>query len=63
MNKNSKFVQNLKRQAEENPLVALGVGIALLTAAGKFIDANTARKAANTHALEVARRVAVAANR
>lgn len=34
-----KFVENLKRQAEENPFLALGIGAAVLTAAGKFIDA------------------------
>lgn len=32
------FIDNLKRQAEENPLVALGVAAALLTAGSKFIN-------------------------
>lgn len=54
-----KFVNNLKRQIEENPLVALGVAVALITATSKLMDANTARSAARTHALEVARRVAM----
>lgn len=34
-----KFFENLKREAEENPLMAMGVGVGLLTAAGKFIEA------------------------
>lgn len=53
----SKFVDNLKRQAEENPIVALGVGAAALTALSKLLDANTARVSAKTHAREIDRRV------
>lgn len=34
-----KFLDKLKLQAEENPLLALVVGAGFLTAAGKFIDA------------------------
>jgi hypothetical protein len=34
-----KFIDRLKAQAEENPLLALVVGAGFLTAAGKFIDA------------------------
>lgn len=34
-----KFIEKLKQQAEDNPLLALGIGAAVLTAAGKFIDA------------------------
>lgn len=33
------FFENLKRDVESNPLVALGVAAGLLTAAGKFVDA------------------------
>lgn len=54
-----KFIDNLKRQAEENPLVALAAAAALFTATGKLMDANTARMAARTHAAEVARRIAM----
>jgi len=53
-----KFLNNLKAQAEANPLVALAATAALLTACGKLMDANTARMAASTHAKEVARRIA-----
>lgn len=35
----NRFLDNLKREAEANPIVALGVGAALLTAAGKFVEA------------------------
>ena len=36
---NSTFVRNLKRQAEENPVVVLMAAAALITAASKFVDA------------------------
>lgn len=52
-----KYYENLKRQAEENPIAALVVAAAVLTAASKLMDANTARVAARTHALEVNRRI------
>jgi hypothetical protein len=35
----NEFLENLKKEASANPLVALGLAAALLTAAGKFIDA------------------------
>lgn len=35
----NEFLENLKRQASENPIMALAVGAALLTAGGKFLDA------------------------
>lgn len=53
-----KFIANLKRQAEENPLAAMAATAMLFTATSKLMDANTARSAARTHALEVARRIA-----
>lgn len=55
--KNSKFVQNLKRQAEENPVLVLGVAAAVVTATAKLIEANTQRSYAQTHAREVERRM------
>lgn len=36
---NSKFVRNLKKQAEENPVVVILAAAALLTATAKVIDA------------------------
>ena len=52
----SKFVDNLKKQAEENPLVALGIGVGLISAVSKLI--NSSATAANSRAwqAEVARR-------
>lgn len=52
-----KFIDNLKRQAEENPLAALAISAALFTATSKLLDANTARVSAQTHAKEVDRRI------
>lgn len=51
------FVANLKRQAEENPVVALGIAAAVLTAVGKFIDAAGHARGSNAYARDVARRV------
>lgn len=52
-----KFIDNLKRQAEENPLAAMAAAALLFTATSKLLDANTARLSARTHALEVNRRI------
>jgi hypothetical protein len=46
----------LKRQIEENPLVAAGIGAALLQAAAKLMNANTQRKNSKTWDREVRRR-------
>lgn len=35
----NKFIENLKRQAEENPIGALIVTALVVTAASKFVDA------------------------
>lgn len=47
---------NLKRQIEENPLLAMGVGAAFLTAGSKFLNSVTARQNAKTWKREVDRR-------
>lgn len=52
-----KFIDNLKAQAEANPVVVLAVTAGLLTATAKLMDANTQRSYAKTHALEVDRRI------
>jgi nanoRNase/pAp phosphatase (c-di-AMP/oligoRNAs hydrolase) len=57
MNETKRFFQNLKRQAEENPLMAIAITAGLLTATSKLMDANTARMSARTHLLEVERRI------
>jgi hypothetical protein len=53
----NKFWTNLKRQAEENPVVVLGVAAALLTGAAKVMDANNNRSNSKTYALETQRRI------
>ncbi len=47
---------NLQRQIQENPLMAAGVGAALLSGATKLLNATTARKNAKTWRKEVDRR-------
>lgn len=51
------FLDNLKRQAQENPLLAAGVGAAILTAVGKFIDAAGHARGSHAYAKDVNRRV------
>lgn len=46
----------LKEQIEDNPLVAAGIGAALLSGAAKLMNANTARKNSKTWSREVKRR-------
>lgn len=45
-----RFIENLKREAEANPLVALGIAAGLLTAAGKFIEAAGSVKSKRAYA-------------
>ena len=47
---------NLKRQIQEQPLVAAGIGAALLSGAAKLLNANTGRKNSNTWRRDVKRR-------
>lgn len=51
-----KYIDNLKLQAEENPLVAVGIGATLILAVSRLLQANTNRKNALTWAAEVDRR-------
>ena len=46
----------LKRQIEENPLVAAGIGVAAVNGLAKLMNANTSRRNAKTWKKEVARR-------
>ena len=46
----------LKEQVEQNPLLAAGIGAALLSGAAKLLNANTGRRNAKTWKREVARR-------
>ena len=50
------FLRNLKRQAEENPMLALAAGAAVLTVITKFIGASVDAKNSHAWAQEVARR-------
>jgi hypothetical protein len=50
------FLRNLRRQAEENPMVALAVGGALLTGIAKFIGTSIEHRNSRAWAQEVARR-------
>lgn len=54
----NRFVENLKKQAQENPIVAVGVAAALLTATSKLMEANTQRTYAKAHVKEIDRRIA-----
>lgn len=45
-----KFISKLKEQAEENPILALGVGAAAVTAAAKLIDAVGSVRSRNAYA-------------
>lgn len=51
------FLNNLKRQAEENPIAALVVATALLTACGKFIDAAGHNAGSRAYAKQVEHRI------
>lgn len=48
-----KFVDNLKAQAEANPMAALVIGTALLTAASKFVDASGAAVGRHAYAKQI----------
>jgi hypothetical protein len=50
------FLQNLKRQAEENPIAALAVGAAVLTTITKLLGTSVDVKNSRAWAQEVARR-------
>jgi hypothetical protein len=51
-----KYIDNLKAQAEENPLLALAIGAGAVTAVSKLIEASTERQRARTWEMEVNRR-------
>jgi hypothetical protein len=53
----NRFLENLQRQAEENPVLAMGVAAALITAVSKLNDSRVNSKNSNAWAKEVDRRV------
>ena len=52
-----KFLDNLKRQAEENPIFALATGAAVIQTVTKLVQTNTQRRNAKVWKKEVDRRV------
>jgi hypothetical protein len=54
--KNSKFVANLKHQAEENPVVVMMATAALLTAVAKVIDAHGHNAGSRAYAKQINRK-------
>lgn len=52
------FLNNLKRQAEENPLATIVIGIAVLSAARGVLMSGVAARNSHVWAKEVARRTA-----
>lgn len=53
----NEFLENLKKQAADNPIVALGAGAMFLQAASKFLNANSARQNSKTYRKEIDRRL------
>lgn len=52
----NEFLENLKREAADNPIVALGVAAGLITAIGRLMNANTDARKARDWKREVRRR-------
>lgn len=50
------FFANLQRQAEENPVFALGIAAGLITAISKLLSASAERKNSTSWARETKRR-------
>jgi hypothetical protein len=53
----NEFLENLKREASANPVMALAVTAGLLTAAGKFVEAVGHHKGSTAFAKDVDRRI------
>lgn len=51
-----KYIDRLKAEAEENPLLALAVGAAAVTAVTKLVNASTEHRNSRTWEKEVDRR-------
>lgn len=52
----NQFLENLQRQAEENPVLTLGVAAGLITSISKLIDASGNARNSRAWKQEVARR-------
>ena len=53
----NRFLENLKREAEENPVIALGVAAGVITAISQFVNASANKKNSASWRKEVDRRV------
>lgn len=53
----NRFLDNLKRQAEENPVFALGVAAGLVTAISQLVNSGANARNSRAWQREVARRV------
>lgn len=51
------FVDKLKAQANENPMLALGIGAAVITSIGKLIDSASAAQGRKAYAKQINHRV------
>lgn len=51
-----RFIENLKQQAEANPVLAMGVAAGLITAISKLIDSSANARNAGAWKREVRRR-------
>jgi hypothetical protein len=49
----NRFFENLKREAEQNPTLALGIGTAFLAAVGKVIQAHGESAGSRAYARQV----------
>lgn len=56
------FTDNLMRQAEENPLMALGVAAGLITSLSKFVEASGRRKSTLAYAKQAEAKLKAAQN-
>lgn len=52
----NRFLENLKNQAEENPVFALGVAAGLITAISQLVNASSNKQNARSWDRETARR-------
>ena len=52
----NEFLENLKREASDNPIFALGVGAALLSATSKLVEAAAKYKGSSGFAKDAKRR-------
>lgn len=52
----NRFIANLQRQAEENPVLAMGVAAGVITSISQLMNANTSRRNSRAWDRETIRR-------